>query len=363
MNTQPTRTFERHRIPASVLGLFCLLLLLAGGGARASAQNVSLRFNRSIGELDGPLAFGSIAAVAAQDSLLAIADRHASEIVIYHTGTGRFVTRWGGRGAGPGEFQEIVAMAWSGDSLFVADRRGHAISVLGPDGNQIRAIRPDVGFVLRIDHLGLADDTTLIIGLSLPPSLIVRGLPREQAHAFIALADSRTGKVRARFFEDSERLSVNNELMAARNIMLCSARGDHRGTIAVLSPWRFDGTILRVSGADSNRIEFDREVPGFEPREEPAGNFHRQGRPSVVCGDDAAIFKWIHLRTRSAQPGGYLEVRGYSGDLLLQRTLTPADSGLFGTIGTAWGNRFYLAFNTTFEVPVVREYLLERVRR
>jgi hypothetical protein len=341
------------------------IVLPVGLARRTLSQDGQLRYHRSIGEVDGPLAFGRIGPLAAQDTLLAIADGMACQAVIYHTGEGRFVSRWGGCGGGPGEFREITAMAWRADSLFAADKRGNVISVLGPTGSEIRRIRPDVGaFVLRIGHVGFADDTTLILGIALPPSVMVRGETRQGVHAFIALVDVRTGELRARLFEDPDRESVDNRVPAVRDIKMCTARGHGRGTIAVLSPWRFHGTILRVLGTDRSSVEFDRDVRGFRPRQGKSGEWHRVGYPSIGCGDEVVMFKWVRPRTRSSPPtGGYLELRDYNGRLLMQQALTPADSAQFGSIGTAFGNRFYLIINTLFEVPVVLEYLFEGVTR
>ena len=46
-----------------------------------------------------------------------------------------FVTAWGGKGAGPGEFHDPTGIAVTGGEVFVADARNNRIQAFDYDGN------------------------------------------------------------------------------------------------------------------------------------------------------------------------------------------------------------------------------------
>ena len=165
---------------------------------------------RVIGDADGALAFGAIGPIAAQDSLLAIVDAPTCEIVIVDRLRGRFVTRWGGCGGGPGELANLTAIAWKGDSLVVAGI-GRSLIVLDPAGKEIRRIRTALGkYVMAISYIGILDDSTVVLGLGLSPSVATKGGDDNLAHSFGAIVDSRTGAIRRRILPDLDPWSRSN---------------------------------------------------------------------------------------------------------------------------------------------------------
>lgn len=50
----------------------------------------------------------------------------------------RFISAWGGKGAGPGQFHDPIGIAVSGDEVFVADSRNGRIQVFDTDGHFLR---------------------------------------------------------------------------------------------------------------------------------------------------------------------------------------------------------------------------------
>jgi hypothetical protein len=343
------------------------LMVAAGRGALVGQNAARLTPVRSIGTADGPLAFGIIGPVAAQRDLLAVADLTSCEIVLYDLRRGTFVRRLGGCGRGPGEFSQIDAMAWRGDSLLVVNRPNTEIVVMRLDGVESRRVRADVGpFVLFVHRLDVLDDTTLMLSLARFPSTNVRGVRDADVHSLMALVDARTGRRRQYFLEDQDPRSVTNRAPMARMSVACTPAGGKRPVLAVLSPWTFRGHIVGLPGTNLPMVEFSSQVEGYGPQERASGQWVPTGFRDVACGDQAVMFKWIK-REEDDQGNrwgwGYLELRDYQGTLLLRKNLARADSALFGRVGAAYGDRFYLYSNTIFAYPVILEYRLEWVPR
>lgn len=332
--------------------------------ALAAAQTGgSLVRGATIGAADGPLAMGAVSALAARSDLIAIADVQACEIVLYDLQRARLERRIGGCGSGPGEFRQIMGIAWWGDSLFVAQRPGNEISVVRRDGIEVRRIRPQLDrWAVAVHAVAVMDDTTLLLSIGRVPSVAVRDVEDSRVHSFLALVNSVTGEVRRYFLQDTEEVSLRNNAQLIRHRIACLGQGSGRGRIAAMNIWRFQGTIEGFPGSNFPRVEFRREVPGYEPRALGRGGMWRpSGYASIGCTDGGVVFKWVPEREEIARGRrGYLEVRDYSGRVLLERELEfSADSGLFGAIGAAHGDRLYLFANTIFEFPVVLEYRLQ----
>ena len=51
---------------------------------------------------------------------------------------GTFVRQWGGRGAGPGQFNVPRGVAVVGDAVIVCDAGNHRVQVFGRDGDFVR---------------------------------------------------------------------------------------------------------------------------------------------------------------------------------------------------------------------------------
>ncbi len=96
-----------------------------------------------IGVESGPpeyLFSGVVGAVRLSDGRIAVANGSSGEIRVYD-GTGRFATRVGGRGDGPGEFRRLAWLAAGpGDSLLAYDAEGRRFAVFTPGGAFQRSV-------------------------------------------------------------------------------------------------------------------------------------------------------------------------------------------------------------------------------
>ena len=80
----------------------------------------------------------AITEVARSDSLLFVLDGMAQSIKVYRESSGTFVRSFGGRGAGPGELEDPMALAVFNDTVYVVDPTfGPRVSVFKHDGTFI----------------------------------------------------------------------------------------------------------------------------------------------------------------------------------------------------------------------------------
>ncbi|MHB1222617.1 MAG: hypothetical protein ACYC2G_01015 [Gemmatimonadaceae bacterium] len=97
----------------------------------------------SIGEMDGPPEYQLYrvrGATRLGDGSLAVFDGGSQELRFYDP-AGEFVRRVGGKGGGPGEYQQVAWMRrLPGDSLMLYDVQAQRITVLAPDGALARSV-------------------------------------------------------------------------------------------------------------------------------------------------------------------------------------------------------------------------------
>lgn len=124
-----------------------------------------LRIGRALGDdPDAPDLFGSIAAVATDDAdNIYVADHQSSDIRVFDR-AGNFVRRIGGKGRGPGEFQDLTGVLWQGqtDILWARDARRYLLLAFdstgallheNPHGDFRFAMHPWSGVVDTTGHL------------------------------------------------------------------------------------------------------------------------------------------------------------------------------------------------------------------
>jgi hypothetical protein len=95
----------------------------------------------SIGVIDGDAHYQFFRMVGAwrfADGRLAVVDGGAHELRLYDA-AGRFLAASGGRGGGPGEFQQIDRLFVAGDSLRISDRALQRVSIFTADGGFVRS--------------------------------------------------------------------------------------------------------------------------------------------------------------------------------------------------------------------------------
>lgn len=104
-----------------------------------AVRELQVRRARAINLGEGSVGFvNSITEIARSDSLLFVLDGMAQTIKVYHGSDGAFVRSFGGRGRGPGEFGDPMALAVFDDTVYVLDPTlGPTVSVFGHDGTFI----------------------------------------------------------------------------------------------------------------------------------------------------------------------------------------------------------------------------------
>lgn len=138
--------------------------LIHADGPPAWGANVRLVPLVTIGSLDGPpeYAFGSIDLVAGEKSGgFFVFDSKYVQIRRYNA-AGKLIANIGGRGNGPGEYQELLGMALLGDSALVTwDPRNARVTFFGLDGKVRSSFRAVLGGmtyaadVFGIDNAGI----------------------------------------------------------------------------------------------------------------------------------------------------------------------------------------------------------------
>jgi hypothetical protein len=123
-----------------------------------------------IGAVDGaePYVFGQVAGVAiGDDGRIYVADGHATEIRVFSP-EGEFVTRFGRKGEGPGEFLDISGLGLGPQGgIAVLDGRLGRVSLFDADGKFSRSFRLErpylileYGALVRFDEEGRFYDRT-----------------------------------------------------------------------------------------------------------------------------------------------------------------------------------------------------------
>ena len=112
----------RFRLLTTTLLVAQLVACSDAESVQGTRPTVFLEHTRSVGELEGPLAFSVINGLAVHPGgILAVIDWHECAIALLDVETLTLIRRVGRCGDGPGEFRMIQAVTFVGDSLFVAD--------------------------------------------------------------------------------------------------------------------------------------------------------------------------------------------------------------------------------------------------
>ena len=124
----------------------------------------------SIGEVDGPdeyILYHALNPIRLPDGTIVVGNNGSQELRFYD-GEGRFITRTGSAGEGPGEFRTVFRIWRLGpDSLAVVDLQLHRISVFGLDGTFARVFRLGEGSGDILFPEGMFGDGTILVSKSL----------------------------------------------------------------------------------------------------------------------------------------------------------------------------------------------------
>lgn len=349
-----------------VIGLFLVGIALSAGDAQKRDKVMwGQQDGMLIGTADGVSSFGLIGSIAAQDSMLAVADIADCTVLILDIRTLRPVRRIGRCGGGPGEVERIGPVAWVGDTLAVAD--GKVIDLFTQDGKYLRTLRPELGsHATSIRYVNSVDNRTLLISVGRLPSVVVRGAGKDAQDPFVVLVDAQSGASVGELWRDRDPRSLDNRIMNLRELPVCAARVGGGAVVARLGRWGFDGEIRFHDGRgrDTTRLlaGFRANPRGMKlSRERRSGSLIPVPFLSVTCGADAILFKWTDgMPTSWEGTGGYMELRDHSGRLLLSRRLERTDSAAFTSLTAAHENRFFFASNRVFPFPAIAVFNLSR---
>lgn len=112
------------------------------GASPGTAQVELMRLDPrwTVGDADGPMAFGEITDVAVlTGDRIVVLDR-AERALWLLDAAGELVSKTGRSGRGPGEFVEPAAMDVSGEQLFVLDQGAGRVSVYAIDNQELRLL-------------------------------------------------------------------------------------------------------------------------------------------------------------------------------------------------------------------------------
>ena len=145
------------------------------GQAKDGKGNQVFKFNPADGKVlltlgkagvvgDGPDTFNGVCdIVTADNGDIFVADGHTNARVVKFSKEGKFVTSWGKKGTGPGEFDTPHAIAMdSRGRIFVGDRANNRIQIFDQNGKFIdqwkKLGRPTGLFITKDDTIYVADD-------------------------------------------------------------------------------------------------------------------------------------------------------------------------------------------------------------
>lgn len=321
--------------------------------------------NRAVGTMDGPTAFGIIRDLTTHpNGTLAVFDGPSCEIVLIEVESLHVVRRIGGCGNGPGELgRSNHSLVLTADSILVLDGQSDVIKVLDYNGREGRVLRVSGLRSLGArpeKFLGVADDTTWVLGLALYWS---HGMPPEGAvlhDNLLAHIDARSGTLLTTYHRD-EDLSIANRLEALRNVTACMSPGTGGG-VAAFSHFTFSAATYE-RGSTSPRAEFRLSIDWAPPTRREPGWIWAPGFFVAACSEEFAMFSFLSVPGDGQRvERGHLEIRDFEGKILLVSDLSRADSTLFGRVA-ALGNRIYVSNDFPFGYPVIHEFELRRIAR
>lgn len=126
---------------ARVIVLGTALTVLAAINSDGHSQEIwTLQPALRIGALDGPAALTAFQEIAIhpEKALVYVSQPMEYTVKIFNSATGEFVSQFGRRGRGPGEFEDITRLGWDGHQLTVRDRLQSKILWFTDAGGHIR---------------------------------------------------------------------------------------------------------------------------------------------------------------------------------------------------------------------------------
>ena len=261
--------------------------------SEGEAWSVSAEPRVTIGVLDGPAEYQlfDIAAAARQsDGDLVVVDGGTREVRLYDK-HGSFLTKVGGRGSGPGEFQNPVqVLVLPGDTLLVWDDALARVTRFDPVGNLVDMRSVDRGTIAKAVEPPLYPGT----GRLMPDGgLLVRlteksGVKQVRQNGKQVPSDeSRARSGALRISADYAQVDTLMFFGDAEQVTVSAPWGDWR-----IAPPRAKTTVIAVQGSESRICIGDQkaaEISCFGP---DASRTSIRWHPKEVMLTEADVTKW-----------------------------------------------------------------------
>ena len=306
--------------------------------SEGEAWSVSAEPRVSIGVLDGPAEyqlFDVVAAARQSDGDLVLVDGGTREVRLYD-GDGVFLTKLGGRGSGPGEFQDPVqVLVAPGDTLLVWDDVLARVTRFSSGGELIDVRTVDRGKIAKAVEPPLYPGTGRLLPdgdllVRLTEKSVVKQATKGGNQGSPDENRARSGALRVSadyaqvdtlmFFGDAEQVTVS------------APWGDWR-----VVPPRAKTTVMAVQGSESRICIGDEkaaEVSCFGP---DASRTSIRWNPKEVMLTDADVTKWRD--TTVAMLAGKLsesEVIGVLDQVTVPTIRPPFSAILLDAAGNLW---------------------------
>ncbi len=260
--------------------------------SEGEAWSVSVEPRVTIGVLDGPAEyqlFDVVAATRQSDGDIVVVDGGTREVRLYN-GDGVFFTKLGGRGSGPGEFQNPVqVLVLPGDTLLVWDDALARVTRFDPVGNLVDMRSVDRGKIAKAIEPPLYPAA----GRLLPDGdLLVRlteksGVKLAKSGKQGPSDESRARSGALRVSADYAQIDTLMFFGDAEQVTVSAPWGDWR-----IAPPRAKTTVMAVQGSESKICIGDQkaaEISCFGP---DASRTSVRWHPKEVILTEADVTKW-----------------------------------------------------------------------
>jgi len=260
--------------------------------SEGEAWSVSVEPRVTIGVLDGPAEyqlFDVVAATRQSDGDIVVVDGGTREVRLYN-GDGVFLTKLGGRGSGPGEFQNPVqVLVLPGDTLLVWDDALARVNRFDPVGNLVDMRSVDRGKIAKAIEPPLYPAA----GRLLPDGdLLVRlteksGVKLAKSGKQGPSDESRARSGALRVSADYAQIDTLMFFGDAEQVTVSAPWGDWR-----IAPPRAKTTVMAVQGSESKICIGDQkaaEISCFSP---DASRTSVRWHPKEVMLTEADVTKW-----------------------------------------------------------------------
>lgn len=327
--------------------------------AHAPASEAVLEFVGSRGTAAGIHAFGMIGPVAvSQRGILAAFDYSSCRVFLWSLSESKALAPIGRCGDGPGEFRQVTAMTFVGDTLVTYASQTQWLQFVSDQGIEYRRLTlpKQFGPTAVIQNLAFIAPGVFAASIARVPG----DLPAALGSRLLVTFTTDSARILASAVENS-RIAMQNPATIMTGLEMC---GWYDGSVAVLSQWSFEGGTFQGSSLRP-RFHFDSPLNWEKPIERTAPPSHLPGAfaSAVACGGFGAVF-WKLSGDRSERPpkpnGGHIEFRRYDGATLLAFDFSASDSLFFERPIAAYSDRIFFRANRYLEFPRILEFRLRK---